>query len=80
MPQVYHFFHENGWMAYVLMEYIELIQVSDETLSPQAAQAVRWMRSVPAPHNVVLGPKGGGRARHVSASALWSVTSTRFVS
>jgi len=65
VPQVYHFFHEDGRMAYVVMEYIELIQVSAETLAPKAALAVRWMNSVPAPHNVFLGPKGGGRARHV---------------
>ena len=53
-PQVYHFFHDNGQMAYVVMEYIDLIQVSGETLAPKAAQAVRWMRSVPPPHHVVL--------------------------
>jgi hypothetical protein len=65
VPQVYHFFHNNGRMAYVVMEYIDLVQVSDETLAPKAAQAVRWMRSVPAPHGIVLGPKGNGIARHV---------------
>lgn len=65
VPEVYHFFHNNGWLAYVVMEYIDLVQVSAETLALKAAQAVRWMRSVPAPHGVVLGPKGNGRARHV---------------
>jgi len=65
VPQVLHFFHNNGRMAYVVMEYIDLAQVSDETLAVKAAQAVRWMRSVPAPHDVVLGPKGNGPARHV---------------
>jgi serine/threonine protein kinase len=65
VPQVYHFFHDNGRMAYVVMEYIELIQVSAENLAPKAAQAVRWMRRVPAPHDVILGPKGNGPARHV---------------
>ena len=90
VPQVYHFFHDNGRMAYVVMEYIDLVQVSAETLAPKAAQAVRWMRSVPAPYDVVLGPKGNGRARHVvfkdceapldfvSLDAL-EVTSTRSV-
>jgi len=65
VPQVYHFFHDNGRMAYVVMEYIDLVQVSAETLAPKAAQAIRWMRTVPAPHDVVLGPMGNGRARHV---------------
>ena len=65
VPQVLHFFHDNGRMAYVVMEYIDLFQVSAETLAPKAAQAIRWMRSVPAPQDVVLGPMGNGRARHV---------------
>ena len=65
VPQVYHFFHDNGRMAYIMMEYIDLIQVSGETLAPKAAQAVRWMHSMPPPHHIVLRPKGGGRARHV---------------
>ncbi|TDL14469.1 hypothetical protein BD410DRAFT_203463 [Rickenella mellea] len=65
VPQVHHFFHNNGGMAYVVMEYICLAQVSAETLAAKAAQAVRWMHGVPAPHDVVLGPKGNGRARHV---------------
>ncbi|KAJ6534885.1 hypothetical protein B0H19DRAFT_1184392 [Mycena capillaripes] len=65
VPQVYHFFRNNGRMVYVVMEYIDLIHVSAETLAPKAALAIRWMRSVPAPHNVVLGPMGDGRARHV---------------
>ena len=54
VPQVHHFFHDNGRMAYVVMEYIDLVQISAESLAPKAAQAVRWMRSVPAPHDVVL--------------------------
>ena len=47
------------------MECIDLVQVSAETLAPKASQAVRWMRSLPAPHDIVLGPSGNGRARHV---------------
>jgi hypothetical protein len=65
IPQVHHFFHDNRRMAYAVMEYIDLVQVSAEALAPKAAQAVRWMRSVPAPHDVVLGPKGNGRACHM---------------
>lgn len=64
VPQVHHFFHDHGRMAYVVMEYIDLVQVSAETLALKAAQAVQWMRSVPAPHDVVLGPMGNGDARH----------------
>jgi hypothetical protein len=65
VPQVLHFFHDNNRMAYVVMEYIDQVQVSTETLAEKAAEAVRWMRSVPAPPDVVLGPMGNGHARHL---------------
>src|SRR6266446_332324 len=62
MPQVHHFSHNNGWMAYVVMEYIDLLQVSAETLALKTVQVVHWMRSMPAPHNIILGPKGNSCA------------------
>ncbi|KIO27451.1 hypothetical protein M407DRAFT_23270 [Tulasnella calospora MUT 4182] len=65
VPQVHHFFHRNGRMAYVVMELIQLVEVPTADLAVKAAQAVLWMRGVPAPSDVVLGPKGPGRARHV---------------
>src|SRR5258707_5753750 len=60
--QVHHFSHDNGWMAYVVMEYIDLLQVSAETLALKTVQAVCWMRSMQAPHDVVLRPKGNAHA------------------
>src|SRR5258708_9420296 len=57
VPQVHHFSHDNGWMAYVVMEYIDLLQFSAETLALKTVQPVHWMRSMLAPHDVVLGPK-----------------------
>ncbi|KIO20142.1 hypothetical protein M407DRAFT_30177 [Tulasnella calospora MUT 4182] len=65
VPQVHHFFHQNGRMAYVVMELIQLVEVPIADLAVKAAQAVLWMRGVPAPSDVVLGPKGPGPARHV---------------
>ncbi|KAG8921587.1 hypothetical protein FRC01_000174 [Tulasnella sp. 417] len=65
VPQVYHFFHRDERMAYVVMELIPLVKVSPKDLAPLAALAVRWMRGVPAPDDVVLGPLGHGCARHV---------------
>jgi len=65
VPQVLHYFYQRGGMAYVVMELIQLDQVSVEVLAERAAQAVRWMRDVRAPDNLVLGPKGRGPARHV---------------
>lgn len=67
VPQVYHYFYDNERMAYAVMEYIDMIQTTGETLAPKAAEAVRWMLGVRAPDGVVLGPKGNtsSRAHHV---------------
>jgi hypothetical protein len=58
VPQVLHYFYQQGRMAYIVMELIQLDQVSPEILAEKAAQAVRWMRDVSAPGDLVLGPKG----------------------
>src|SRR5258705_4117973 len=55
-------FHDNGWMAYIVMEYIDLLQVLAETLALKTVQVVHWMHSMLAPHDVILGPKGNGCA------------------
>ncbi|KAG8891166.1 hypothetical protein FRC01_014866, partial [Tulasnella sp. 417] len=66
VPEVIHFFHQDGRMAYVVMEYIELIPTPDLELAQKAALAVQWLRDVPAPSDrVYIGPLGNGRARHV---------------
>ncbi|KAH9947793.1 hypothetical protein B0H21DRAFT_821633 [Amylocystis lapponica] len=64
VPRVLHYFHQQGGMAYVLMDLIQLVQVSPELLAEKAAQAVRWMRDVRVSDDVVLGPMGEGLARH----------------
>ncbi|KAJ7210627.1 hypothetical protein B0H12DRAFT_1033678 [Mycena haematopus] len=64
VPRVLHYFYEEGGMAYVVMDLIQLIPVSPGVLREKTAQAVRWMRDVRAPDDVILGPKGGGPARH----------------
>ncbi|KAF8691101.1 hypothetical protein AX14_002804 [Amanita brunnescens Koide BX004] len=65
VPQVLHYFYQHGGMAYVVMELIQFDQVSPEILAERAAQAVRWMRNMRAPDDLVLGPKGRGPACHV---------------
>lgn len=65
VPQVLHYFYQQGGMAYVVMELIQLDQVLPEVLAERATQAVRWMRDVRAPDDLVLGPKGGGPTHHV---------------
>ena len=64
VPLVLHYFYEQGRMGYVVMDFIQLVQVSPEFLAEKAAQAVHWMRSVRATEDVVLEPLGGGRACH----------------
>jgi hypothetical protein len=64
VPRVLHYFYEQGGMAYVVMDLIQLVQVSPEVLTEKAAQAVRWMHDVRVPDDVVLGPKGRGPACH----------------
>ncbi|TFY65695.1 hypothetical protein EVG20_g5394 [Dentipellis fragilis] len=64
VPLVLHYFYKQGRMRYVVMNFIQLVKVSPESLAEKAAQAVRWMRNVRATEDVVLGPCGGGRARH----------------
>jgi len=64
VPEIYHFFHRDERMAYVVMENIQTVEVSTPDLVAKTAEAVLWMRSVAAPSSVVLGPLGRGRARH----------------
>src|SRR5258707_10054562 len=62
VPQVHHFSHDNGWMTYIVMEYIGLLQVSAETLALKTVQAVCWMCSMLAPHDIILRSKGNSCA------------------
>ena len=64
VPLVLHYFYEQGRMGYVVMDFIQLVQVSPEFLAEKAVQAVHWMRNVQATEDVVLGPLGGGCACH----------------
>jgi len=69
VPEVYHFFIEpptpDFWMAYMVMECLELMPTSDQDLSQRAAQALLWLHNLPAPAEAAIGGLGGGRAMHV---------------
>ncbi|KAG8899787.1 hypothetical protein FRC00_000916 [Tulasnella sp. 408] len=65
VPEVRHFFYRDKGMAYVVMENIQLIEVSTEELVQKTAHAVTWMRTVKAPNEGVFGPLGSGLAYHV---------------
>jgi len=64
VPWVLHYFCQQGGMAYVMMDLIQLVQVSPEVLTEKAAQAVCWMYDVQVPDDVIFGPKGRGPACH----------------
>ena len=65
VPQVLHYFHEPQGMGYLVMDLIQFAEVSFEDLAEKAAHAVRWMRTVPVPDDVILGPRGGGLMSHI---------------
>lgn len=46
------------------MEYIVAKPTSASNVPEKVAEAVEWLRSVPPPPDVSIGPVGGGRARH----------------
>jgi len=66
VPKVIYFFHRDYQMAYVIMDYINLTPPPVPDLPKKAALAIQWLRDLPAPPGqVLIGPLGGGRARHV---------------
>ena len=46
------------------MEYIDIKPILSGTVQEQVAKALQWLRRVPAPPDVVIGPLGGGLAHH----------------
>jgi len=65
VPEVLHFFHRDDQMAYMVMEYITLTPSPVPDLPQKVAQALQWLRDLPAPtERVRIGPLGSGPARH----------------
>jgi len=65
VPEVFHFFHRDYRMAYMVMEYIDFTPAPVPDLPERVALAVQWPRDLPVPlDGVLMGPLGGGRARH----------------
>jgi hypothetical protein len=66
VPEVLHFFHRDGRMGYVVMEYIKPTTTPVVDLPQRVALALQWLRDLPAPtgHDGI-GPLGKGRARHM---------------
>lgn len=64
VPEVLQFFHRD-YMAYMVMEYINLTPPPTPDLPERVALAIQWLRDLPPPPNRVrIGPLGSGRARH----------------
>ena len=64
VPKVYDYFTPDRITAYLVMEYIELKPSPAQDAPQRVAKALQWLRDLPAPPSVTIGPLGGGRARH----------------
>ena len=64
VPKIYGYFTSEQHMAYLVMEHIEVSPTSARDAPEKVAQALQWLRSLPAPPGLIIGPVGGGRARH----------------
>ncbi|KAM6503340.1 hypothetical protein JOM56_000283 [Amanita muscaria] len=63
VAKVVDYFSPKQQMAYLVMEFIDAATSADNA-PEKVADALQWLRRVPAPHDVVIGSVGGGRARH----------------
>jgi len=64
VPKVYDYFTVEDKMAYLIMEYIEAQSTLPRDAPEKVAEALQWLRDLPAPSDVTIGPVGGGPARH----------------
>lgn len=73
VPQVYLAFR-RGWYSYMVMDYVPLPTVEDwlvqrpedaATIRPLIVSAVGWIVNLPLPGDGLLGPVGGGTAKHI---------------
>ena|ERR1700722_19185115 len=51
-------------MAYLVMEYINYTSTPGPDLAQRVARALQWLRDLPAPDSVMIGPIGNAPARH----------------
>ena len=63
IPKLIHQFGNGQGTAYVVLEYIKLVQAPDD-LDKRIEDAVTWLSGVQAPSDHKLGPLGGGCIRH----------------
>jgi len=64
VPKVHNYFTIEDKMAYLVMEYIEAKPTLPRDTPEKVAEALQWLRDLPAPSDVTIGPVGGGLARH----------------
>ncbi|KIL62684.1 hypothetical protein M378DRAFT_128508 [Amanita muscaria Koide BX008] len=59
VARVVDYFSPKQQMAYLVMEFIDTATSADN--APETvADALQWLRRVPAPHDVIIGSVGGG--------------------
>jgi hypothetical protein len=66
IPKIYDYFRnpDEMPMAYLVMEYIDVQPIPPRSVPEKVAEALQWLRQVPAPPDVRIGSVGGGPARH----------------
>jgi len=65
VPKVYDYFTPETWKAYLVMEYIDAESTPAGSAPRQVAEALQWLRDLPAPRDAVIGSVGDGHARHI---------------
>ncbi|KIL62728.1 hypothetical protein M378DRAFT_165392, partial [Amanita muscaria Koide BX008] len=63
VARVVDYFSPKQQIAYLVMEFIDAATSADNA-PEKVADALQWLRRVPAPHDVIIGSVGGGPARH----------------
>ncbi len=63
IPKVVDFFISKQHKAYLVMEFIGGATPANNA-PEKVADALQWLRNVPAPPGVIIGAVGGGPARH----------------
>ena len=64
IPKVYDYITSDYQKAYLVMEYIEAGHTPARHAPEKVAETLRWLRGLPAPPGVMIGPVGGGPTCH----------------
>jgi hypothetical protein len=63
VARVVDYFSSEQQIAYLVMEFIDAT-TSANNAPEKVADTLQWLRHVPLPPDAIIGPVGGGYARH----------------